>query len=229
MKFRPLIGTDLSGSIGGITASRNRGGAYFRNRAIPVNPSTPAQQVVRGAFAAASSLFLNILTEPQKGGWDDYAANTPLVDAIGQEVEVTGRAMFIRSNVPLIQAGLGFILDAPEGTGVGAMTPPSINTVAAGSDQVALTFDTTDPWANENGGYLFAYCSRPVSINRLSWKGPFKFAGVVTGSSSAPPTSPALVTSPFTYQSGQKLFVRFRAIDGTGRLSSDQIDSYTVT
>jgi len=228
MKFRPLMATDLSGSVAGITASRNRGGAYFRNRSIPVNPSTPAQQLVRGAFSAANALFLNALSEPQKGEWDDYAKNTPLVDSIGQDIEVTGRAMFNRTNVPRIQAGLNFIADGPSVFGVPALSPITIVPAGGGAATIQVAFDDADSWANADDGALFIYCSRPVSINRLSWKGPFRFAGTVLGNSTTPPSSPTVITSPFTYDSGQKVFVRARAMDGLGRLSSDFITSATV-
>ena len=48
MLFVPTIGTKLSGSLGGIVASHNRFGSYFRQRTVPVNPDTADQQMVRG-------------------------------------------------------------------------------------------------------------------------------------------------------------------------------------
>ena len=50
MLFKPTIVASLSGSLGGITASHNRFGAYLRERVIPVNPGTQPQVIVRNAF-----------------------------------------------------------------------------------------------------------------------------------------------------------------------------------
>jgi len=55
MKFQAGIFTpNLSGSAGGTTASRNRGGGYFRNKAVPTNPDTVFQQAARAILAAFS-------------------------------------------------------------------------------------------------------------------------------------------------------------------------------
>ena len=53
MLFRGTHLTDASGSLSGVTYSHNRGGAYTRNRSIPVNPNTVQQQAVRNAFSSA--------------------------------------------------------------------------------------------------------------------------------------------------------------------------------
>ncbi|KKM06452.1 hypothetical protein LCGC14_1743870, partial [marine sediment metagenome] len=47
MLFKSGLITQGSGSIGGLTASHNRGGMYFRARTIPTNPATSFQTVVR--------------------------------------------------------------------------------------------------------------------------------------------------------------------------------------
>ncbi|KKL73251.1 hypothetical protein LCGC14_2076760, partial [marine sediment metagenome] len=50
----------ISGSIGGTVYSRNRGGAYIRNRAIPVDPNTSFQINVRAILAAQSQNWADL-------------------------------------------------------------------------------------------------------------------------------------------------------------------------
>lgn len=66
-----LIG-DLRGSIGGQTYSRNKAGAFIRQRVKPVNPQTPRQQNARYRFGNMSILFQS-LTTAQKNCWEDFA------------------------------------------------------------------------------------------------------------------------------------------------------------
>lgn len=72
MKFTPTIGADLSGSIGGITASRNRGGNYFKMKSNPIQPNTQAQLRAKANFGAGSKGFGD-LTSGEKSGWANYA------------------------------------------------------------------------------------------------------------------------------------------------------------
>ena len=57
MKYIGLLSSAASGKLGGIVASHNRGGQYFRHHSIPVQSRTPAQRLVRYALAAFSAAF----------------------------------------------------------------------------------------------------------------------------------------------------------------------------
>lgn len=72
MKFTPILGNDLSGSLEGITASRNKGGAYFRGRVSPIQPNTQAQIQAKIAFGASTSTF-STFTSSEKALWGQFA------------------------------------------------------------------------------------------------------------------------------------------------------------
>jgi len=105
--------TMASGSVAGLTASHNRGGSYFRARATPTNPSSPAQAVARGALTGLVNAWQSILTEVQRISWKVYADNVPTVDSLGQPLTLTGQQAYIRANTPRVVAGLGLVNDAP--------------------------------------------------------------------------------------------------------------------
>jgi len=228
VKYTSAIAATASGSIGGATASRNRGGQYFRRRAIPVNPNTPEQQAVRGFFASLQAAWNDILTSGQRNAWDSYALNTPITDALGNPVNAGGKGMYTRGNVPRLQAGLLRVNNGPSAFGLPALTAPSLTSLIASTGVLTFTFTNTDTWAASAAAGLLVYISRPQSVSTKGFKGPFQFAGIRLGAPT-PPTSPATVTSPFTYTVGQRGFVRFVAVTADGRLSGQYIFRTTAS
>lgn len=101
-----------SGAMGGIVAARNRSGAYLRNRTIPVDPSSTAQNIQRSRMAAGASLW-RALTEAQRQAWNAKAATTAFVNRVGETIHLTGMNLFVRSSNLLQSAGLGAITDPP--------------------------------------------------------------------------------------------------------------------
>lgn len=228
MKYTSLIAATGSGSAGGGTASHNRGGQYFRRRAIPVNPSTAQQEAVRSLFATCQAAWSNTLTGAQRSAWDTYALNTPVIDTLGNSVNAGGKGMYTRGNVPRLQASLTRIDAGPTTFGLPAMTNPAVTTLVASTGILTFTYTNTDPWAIAVGGALLVFISRPQPLAVNGFKGPFRFAGRILGAAT-PPTSPGTVTSPFTYAATQRGFVRFISVDSIGRLSGQAIFPATAT
>ena len=112
MLIRTGFGGQLSGSVGGVVASHNKGGAYLRNRTVPTNPNSARQLTARMALASASQAWA-VLTQVQRDGWNAYAAATPLVNRLGESITVSGFNMYIRTNSFLASSGESAIDDAP--------------------------------------------------------------------------------------------------------------------
>lgn len=220
MKFTPLLGTDLSGSLAGITASHNRGGPYFRNRAIPTDPGTSFQLVVRQAVSDLTSLWYNTLTAAQRAAWDLYALNVPLPDALGNPRNVGGLAMYIRSNVPRLNMGQSRIDDGPVIFNLGDYTAPSMGVPTEAGQTYDLTFTPADDWANEDDAFLIVQTSRPYNASINFFKGPYRLTTAVSGNSVVPPVSPAVISPPFPFVAGQRLFGEFKVSRADGRLSA---------
>src|SRR5690554_6218576 len=96
VKYGEMIAS-MSGSINGTTHSRNRGGAYMRNRSIPVNPQTVAQQAIRAILSSLSSAWRD-LTPSQRNGWNSATSNFPVTDQFGDQRELSGHQLFVRLN-----------------------------------------------------------------------------------------------------------------------------------
>lgn len=217
MKFKSAIITQGSGSIGGLTLSRNRYGMYMRGKGLPVNPNTPLQQAIRAIFQSLSVAWNGELDADERDAWNAYAESCVWTDVLGEPVKLTGQSMFVQCNTPRLQGGLSRIDAAPE-----IMTQPALPvfTLAATADDNKFSVGFTDPdsWKSEVGAALLVYLGRPVSPSRNFFKGPYQYAGKIAGSLT-PPTSPTLIDMPFVLSAGQQVGCHIRLVRADGRIS----------
>lgn len=229
MKFKSPIFAQASGSLGGTTYSHNKGGMYVRNRSTPINPASGFQQAVRNALKTLSTRWTNILTQVQRDAWKTYAVNVPLINKLGDSRVVPELAMYLRCNSPrLINNGPTAIVDdGPTTFSLATFTEPTSSNATA---TLHAAYENTDEWAIADGGYLFVYQSRPQNPAIQFFKGPYRLALLVAGSTMTPPTSPAATgTPPFPMTTGAKYFMRYNVSDADGRLSSSITNSFIAT
>ena len=113
IKLAGAVG-EISGSVGGNTYSRNRYGPYIRLRSVPTLVQNEYTLGVREAFSNASRLWYG-LTIAQRAAWNLWSSLNPVVDRLGEKVQLAGNAAFIRINALLLQAGLSTRDDPPVG------------------------------------------------------------------------------------------------------------------
>lgn len=219
MKFKSQVYTEASGSIGGITYSRNSAGMYTRGRVLPVNTNTARQQVIRNAMAAAQSAWLGLTTIVQ-GEWNAYAAATPIRDRLGAEIYVTGRAMYIRQYVLRAQASKAQIIAAPASAGIGVLNAV---TAAIHGTSCTVTPVSGGSWRTASG-FASVFCSLPKPVGRNFYAGPYQFLGVIGGTSGV-----KTLVLPTSYQAGQKGFIRVQALQGNGRFTNEQTTTAVAT
>lgn len=179
MLIRSGMGMQLSGSVGGVVASRNAGGAYLRNRTVPVNPNSTQQQAVRAAFGTMSQYWGTTLTGAQRSGWDAYAVATPLVNRLGDSITVSGFDMFMKTNIFLEYVNAALIDDAPGTPGLS-----SLGTITLGVWDVSdseFQFTSTNPSATS----VLVAVGPAVGPGVTFFKGPFTFWGYDTLASGA--------------------------------------------
>lgn len=75
IKFGAFV-TDMRGKIGGSVFSKNKNGAYAKNKVTPSNPQSGAQMAVRNLLAGFAQQW-RTLTETTRQGWIDGAVNFP--------------------------------------------------------------------------------------------------------------------------------------------------------
>ncbi|KKM22729.1 hypothetical protein LCGC14_1622330 [marine sediment metagenome] len=232
MKFKSILLSQASGSLAGTTFSHNRGGMYTRARATPVNPNTIQQQLIRSSVAQLTSLWVDTLTQIQRDSWDLYALNVPLIDRLGEPRNVGGIAMYVRSNVPRLQALLPRVDDGPTIFDLSPYAPHEITLASEGPQ--AITIDEVllpippDAFLSEDGAAYLVFTSRPQNPSINYFKGPFRFESAILGDAITPPAFPVIVTTVFPFVAGQKIFVRANVTRADGRLAVQEFLSAIV-
>lgn len=113
--IRSSLLSDITGSIGGTTYARCRGGSYARNRTNPYNPQTVAQGTVRSMLGSLSMNW-NALTQEQRDAWNEYAMGLSVFNRLGQSYAPSGRQAFIQQNQNLQIIAASTIDDPPATT-----------------------------------------------------------------------------------------------------------------
>ena len=93
----------ISGKLQGTVFAKNKGGDYMRGRGKVLQPDSPAQMAVRGLFGAISSAFA-LLTRSQIEQWKTFADLHPYTNRLGDQRNLTAKAMFQKVNTNLALA-----------------------------------------------------------------------------------------------------------------------------
>lgn len=223
--FRPILG-DLSGSIADNTFSRNRFGPYVRVRRVPVNPNTVGQQEIRGHFANATTAW-RLLSAAQRQEWNDYAAQTPKQNPLGETVFDTGFNWYVATFVFASRTGAisGNFGIAPATGGLSSILAFGISVSAATG--ITIAPPTPNPATGE-GAYLFSWAG-PFNQSKVFYKGPFPFANSVVLDDSL--TYPFVAATP-TIVAGQRWAFRYRLMaddSDQNRLSDERITTLIAT
>lgn len=220
MLIESALFTTASGSVGGITAGRNRGGLYFRARTTPTDPNTQRQQTVRANMAFFVARWNNTLTQAQRDTWDAYAKNVPLIGPLGNPRTVSPMNHFIRLNLPRFQAAFAGSIDVAPSVFTHADLSPAVSaTATAFGNKLNFGFSQDDSWLPNPQSALIVWGGRPVNPGVKFFAGPYRFAGRLPGFPPAGPTSPFAATSAYPLTVGQRVFFKARVSLVDGRLS----------
>lgn len=190
-----------SGSLAGQTASRNRFGQYCRTRAIPVNPNSTEQGIVRARLAAYSAGWRD-LTDAQRAGWRDLGLIMTRTDSLGQTYNLTGQEAYISVNTTRVAAGDAAVADAPALT-----TPNALLTLTPTLTAAAFSLAyTVTPLAA--GNRLFTFCSPQRSAGR-AYESDFRLIAVSAAAAASPANIFAAYQAKFgTPVVGNRVFIK---------------------
>lgn len=216
--FTSIIGA-ISGKIGGLVFSRNKGGAYFKAHSIPTNPNSTRQQATRNWLAYCATYWGSELSESERDQWRTWAEANTWTNALGAAIALTGAAWFSMVNSRLLDAGASIIdtpgdLSAPD-----ALTSMSITDLTA--TQVEITFAPALP----SGGRLQVWAAGPLNDGQ----DPNFRQATLVGYTAADAASPATLTLPWTVASGQSVKCFVGIMNAKGRVSTKLVDSDTYT
>jgi hypothetical protein len=194
-----------SGSKEGVTASRNRFGQYIRTRAIPVNPSSAAQGLVRTRLSTNSEAW-RALTSAQRAGWTGLGSSMVRSDALGQSYTLQGNQAYCSVNNNRLLQGLAVVADAPALTAVANIVTATI-TLTSASLSIAYT---ATPLAAAT--YLAVFASPQRSAGR-NFEADFRFIKLSAAAGASPLVALTEYTAKFGVPVvGNRIFFSFTAI-----------------
>lgn len=240
MKFKSATMTSASGSLGGITASRNKGGMYFRGRGIPTQPNTARQTLVRTILGSLVQAYNSSLAATQRTLWGDYGTAVPNTGPLGDPVPLSGQQAYVRANTARLQANLGPLaipttrVDDPPSVANSGEPPTKFNpaTLTAG----VLTMDVDLATNASANGHALLYVGPPQNESVSFFKGPYQLAATapVTAATTAftfdPDTAvPAEWAAGYTPAIDQRIPMRVVIAYDDGRVSQALQQIVTIT
>lgn len=217
MKFLSQLLTAVSGSVGGCTFAKSRtGGMFIRARNLVTQPATLLQTSVRNNLSASSYAYSNDTTSGQRAGWRDYAGATPLTGPLGQPVKVNAIEMFNRANTLNLLAGIAINTEPPGQAGQADTIDVTASGADASANTISVTFSGSPSSHGDATARYFVFAGRPTTPAQSFYKGPWRFAGSITGTSSSfTGTSPY----PVSFVPGQSQFYYVRQLSSDNRVS----------
>lgn len=228
MLYRGSFVNDARGSLGGITASRNRGGSYLRRRVKPTQVPSDPRSRARADLGSQASAWSG-LTPEQRAAWDDRATTWTGVNKIGETIKLSGFNWFTRTNAQRALSGQAQVTDPFDDIPTTELHPPSAGALDASSQSLAFDVDSADAWAGDDNGRLLVFITRGQNPGRISPSGGFTFVAAFDGNTAVPTTGISTSSLPVVITTGRQYFVRFVALDAEGRVSAEVIQRVTGT
>lgn len=210
IKFGMMM-TDARGKLGGQVFSKNRAGAYIRTKVTPSNPQTQAQAQVRSNLATLSTGW-NSLTKAQIDQWNGSVADWSSTDVFGDIKKPTGKNLYVKLNVNLLNSDQSPIvlppvkLDLPALVDIDVDVTPSANTLVI--DGLPVFTD---------GVYQIEACA-PVARGVNFVKNKFRVISYETQSTAGVvDVSTAYINKFGSVINAENIFFRIRAIGENGQ------------
>lgn len=214
----------ISGSLAGTTFARNRGGAYMRNRTTPLNPNSPRQNFVRTTFAGLSNAWSTELSQVQRDEWNQYAAQVPVQNRLGEQIFLTGINMYVRANSLLLDTGGIRRDDGPLEFTQGPSIIPNL-VVTAVTDIIDITdLGLFTPGSPDIGFLLSQGTTQQAGVSFFN--GPFRKIDGITVTAALPVFPVLAIAAAFPFNVGQAVFLRTRAVSIDGRVGPDTVQRF---
>lgn len=172
-------------SIGGVTYSQNRGGAYSKTKPIPTQPRTAAQRNVRANFGTNAKLWSGTLTDSQRSAWTFFAQGNPYSNIFGQSKILSGMAMMMKLNQVLAQISVTAILTPPSDLSVPALAAATGVEGTVSSGNIATLLVDTDAQSVVAGARYYIFATRALKAGKSAGTSDYRFIGFFPGVAAA--------------------------------------------
>jgi len=224
VKYGEMI-ADMRGKINGTVHSKNRFGAYMRNKTSPVNPQTTYQSGVRNSFTSFTQGWRG-LTAAQRASWMGVVDAFSKTNVFGDNVKMTGANLYISLNRNIATIG-GVAISSPP-------IPASVTPVATLSivadvslDSILATFTPAIPATQR----VAIFATAPQSAGVTFVKNKYRLIEVIDSADVSPYDISAAYEVKFGTSwatAGQKVFVKFVPIITLSGISAIGLEASAI-
>lgn len=210
IKFSAWL-TDARGKQSGTVFSKNRYGAYTRNRVTPVNPQTASQTSVRNFLTTLAQAW-RALTANQRSAWNAAANQFLSSNIFADVIRLSGFNLFLRLNRNLQSIGVATINSPPVPGSVFGLTTLSVvaDTTGAGLD---ITFTAAIPVSDS----VIVEATAPQSAGKSFFKSEYRIISILTSADASPQdeAAPYIVKFGALPPVGTKIGIRMTGVNET--------------
>jgi len=204
-----MITVEGRGKLGGHIASRNKSGAYFKNKTSSVQPRTASQGSQKNFLQTISQNWFQ-LTEAQREQWNSAVQNFLGTNIWGDSETPSGKSLYSKLNLNLLTAGAALVSSPP--LPVGNSLPSSLSVSADfGLQTVTVTFD-----APPIAGHTYVLEATPgLSPGRTFTGSTFRIIALITEFDVSPFDASAAYLAKFGLvpPAGSKIFINLTDVN----------------
>jgi hypothetical protein len=216
------IMSEIRGKLNGSVFSKNRGGAYIRNKVTPSNPQTQSQMNVRGIFAGIASAW-STLTEDNRLSFNSKVSQYAKTDIFGDLRNPSGKALYQRLNQNLTISNQGMISNCPDSKDV-----PFGNLISAVCD-LSEPFFNAESLGALTGNQVVIWATPGLSQGTTFVKNKLRQVAVFTGDDATNYDFITDYVAKFgTPVAGANIYVGMRVINENGQASPLEVVKATV-
>ncbi len=225
---RSSLLSSISGSIGGTTYARSRGGMYARNRTVPINPKTASQDSVRSFLGDTAGIWSE-MSLSETNAWKNWAQGYHVENRLGETYSPSGRQAFMQLSLNLRMAGLAPVIAIPARTDVPNFDITKLSFVAeqtGGALTLLTAIDNDNQLAPFDASYQIQFSPPQIAGRGDSYRNRMRGQGQWLSPLTASLNALTAYNSTFgggtsiPTEKGQVIVIKIRAIDLANGLAS---------
>lgn len=158
----PMAG-QISGRVGSVVFSHNKGGPYIRNGTIPTTSYTEHAIAAKARMASASTAWQG-LTAAQRRSWKEWGLENPITNRVGHQITLSGISAYASINTRLALTGSALITVPPIDPAPLPLTALTLE-LDIGPGDVAMSFTRTPIGGTELLWFTAAVMDSPAINN----------------------------------------------------------------
>lgn len=216
IKYSALV-SDMRGKLNGSVMSKNRSGAYVRNKVTPSNPQSPAQMLIRGIFSEITKGWSQ-LSDVARQSWENSVEAFQGTNIFGDAVKPSGKTLFQKLNQNLMISGQASVTVCPAPAELPYASLANVEYSTSAGSLIAYTAGET------TGCKVLFFATAPLTQGTKFVKNKLRKIAIVAGGSGVEPDITTSYEAKFgEISANDNIYVGVRVINASGQASPMEV------